>query len=718
MDNTEIAVIGMSCRFNTAGSVYSLHRALLGGKGCKCGDNGERAALTGYCGEAGLDRRIAYIKDIERFDNEYFGISDREAVYLSPEIRISLELAAEALFDAGYTADMLKGKCCGVIASISGEGYNELCIKKDMLSINGSSRSMAAGIIAKHIGADGPVLMTDSDACSSSVGIITAADMLRSGTADMMLVGGTELAIFSNDDGSEAFMSSISPENSCIPYSKKAMGTVTGEGGGFVVLKRLDDAVRDGDVICGRIIGYAAGNALTDSQIFAPDKETMLTVMRKAWEKCSNSPDEFEGGAIGIPSSDNTEAEAFEEFSDNNVICGSVRHSVGHTGHLCGLASLIKVMLSFRNHVTYPLGAYAAKGMLKTEKLIFPFAPVFHSAEKQRYIGINSFGANGACVHIAAANYIVAERTVSQSADEQLVVISADTEEQLTRLTDMLEEHLVRCEWDINDVIYTLNTKRRLGRVRYAFFCRDRRELLDKLSSCRKVIMAGMNEVILLTRKDNENSDKVAEKFLESGLFVRYVGEYSDGALKLKRISDGSFVEYRDVNSPLIVSTFDDPLADILLSEESFTDCIEMCACNSAYIEWDKYYKDKEAKNYPMPSVAFANKKFWYEVDSVHEKIVSQATVDKAVTKQIERKPTTEDEIALMDGLCGIIQKHLELTDKIGYDDNFFELGGNSLTGGMALAEFRDKYGIDISFTDMYENPTVRSIIVFYMKRK
>ena len=227
-----------------------------------------------------------------------------------------------------------------------------------------------------------------------------------------------------------------------------------------------------------------------------------------------------------------------------------------------------------------------------------------------------------------------------------------------------------------------------------------------------------MNEVILLTRKDGSAMDKAAERFLASGLFVRYIGEYSDGSLKLKRVSDGSLAEYKDVRSPLIVSTFDDPLADMLLSEESCDECIVACACNSADIEWREYYKGTGARNFPMPSVAFANKKFWYKVDTAPKKPARTMAVENVPTVHVEAKPVAGDETALMDGLCSIMQKQLELKDKVGYDDNFFELGGNSLTGGMALAEFRDKYGIDISFTDMYEKPTVRSIIGFYLKRK
>lgn len=115
----------MSCKFNTADSVYEMHRALLRGKGCECGDNGRRRLLMGYSGTLGLDNRTAFIDDIEYFDNDFFGIK-QEAVRISPELRKSLELAVMAVLDGGYTPERLTGTACGVIASISGKGYKVL----------------------------------------------------------------------------------------------------------------------------------------------------------------------------------------------------------------------------------------------------------------------------------------------------------------------------------------------------------------------------------------------------------------------------------------------------------------------------------------------------------------------------------------------------------------------------------------------------------------
>lgn len=198
---------------------------------------------------------------------------------------------------------------------------------------------MAAGYIGHYLGIEGPVMMTDSDACTSSVGIITAADLLRNGSADMMLVGGTELALFSDDNGAEMYISSLSPDNCCIPYSRKAGGTVTGEGGGFILMKRLEDAVCDGDYIYGRILGYSCGSSGKRSgSPYSPSGEIQLNVIRRAWQNAGDIlPEEFEGGAVGIVESDKAEAKAFEAFSEKRAVCGSVRHATGHTGHFAVL---------------------------------------------------------------------------------------------------------------------------------------------------------------------------------------------------------------------------------------------------------------------------------------------------------------------------------------------------------------------------------------------
>lgn len=725
MDNSEIAVIGMSCRFNTADSVYALHRTLLRGKGCKCGDSGERVALMGYSGALGLDQRIAFINNIEYFDNDFFHITSQEAIRLSPELRIALELAVMAVLDGGYPPDSLKGTCCGVIASISGKGYREHCAEKDPLSNYGNSPSMAAGYIGHYLGVEGPVMMTDSDACTSSAGIMAAAELLRGGSADMMLVGGAELALFSDDEGAGTYMASLAPDNCCIPYSKKAGGTVTGESGGFILMKRLRDAVRDGDYIYGRLLGYSFGSAgLHSGSPYSPDCNVQLRIMKRAWENVGGVlPKEFEGGAIGIAASDKTEIAAFSELVEGEAICGSVRHAVGHNGHLCGLASVIRTMLSYKNNVAYPLGDYAAKGTIKANNLRFLESPVPMDEEKIRYTGINSFGVNGACVHIAAASYNENHKPNDNTDEDNcLVVLSAMSADLLTALMEQLEEYLVRSDADINDVIYTLNARRKLYPVRRAAFCKNRRELLDLLSACSKNVHADMNEVILLVEdKDNILAESAAGRFLESGLFTPYIAEYNDGNLIIYPSNDfNATVEYQDIAAPLIVSSYDNGLADLLLNNESYEETVKYCALHSARIHWNAYYRRKAYRNYPLPGYSFEKKRFWHrsfrKVQVMESISSSEAVQQRAVTAQKDTL-SSNNEQKLMDVMRMLWKKHLELTEEIEYDDNFFELGGNSLTGGMALAELKELTGADIAFTDMYENPTIRAITQFYLKR-
>ena len=721
MIDSKIAVIGMSCKFNTADSVYEMHRTLMRGKVCKCGDNGERALLTGYSGTLGLDKRIAFIDDIEYFDNEFFGIG-QEATKFSPELRKSLELAIMAVLDGGYMPDKLKGTACGVIASISGKGYKELCDGNDILSDYGSSPSMVAGYIGHYLGIEGPVMMTDSDACTSSVGIITASDLLHNGSADMMLVGGTELALFSDDSGADMYISSLSPDNQCIPYSRKAKGTVTGEGSGFILLKRLEDAVRDGDYIYGTIIGYSCGSSgQNSSSPYYPSSNVQFNVIKRAWQNTGGiSPTEFEGGAIGIADSDRAEADAFSSFAENKVICGSVRHATGHTGHLCGLASIIKTMLSYKNSVVYPLGSYATKGMIKAENLEFPSVPIFLDRNKNRYTGINSFGVNGACVHIAVCNY-TENHGCSDCVDNdnRLVVLSATSVDSLTALMEQIEEYLVRNDADINDVIYTINSRRKLYPVRCATFCNNRRELLDMLSSCCTASDADMNEIILLVEdRKNISSTSVTGRFLQSGLFVCYIAEYNNNELTVYRYEKPEVrVEYSDIASPLIISEYDNILADLVITDENYEETIKYCALHSAKIDWEKHYSGKLYRNYPMPSYVFRKNRFWNRTER-KTIIIETVSDDNTAENNIIAEPSSEKEQKLMDIICKLWKKHLEIPYEIGYDDNFFEIGGNSLTGGMSLAELKETTGVDISFTDVYENPTARSITQFYLKRR
>ena len=369
----DIAVVGAGCRFpGGVRDLPSLWNLLLNGvdviddvpadrwSGDYHSSDPEQAGTT-YCRVGG------FLEDVDRFDAEFFRISPREARDMDPQQRILLEVAWEAVEDAGLTRTALDGSETGVYLGILGMDYTVLHAKTlgapaiGPYFATGKEFSFGSGRISYTLGLHGPS-MTVNTACSSSlVATHLACQSLLTGESDIALVGGVnvvaspELSIFLSK------ARAMSPTGRCRPFDAAADGIVRGEGCGVVVLKRLRDAVESGDRVLGVILGSATNHDGRSAGLTVPNTAAQEALIRRAVRAAGVDPSDVayvEAHGTGTPLGDPIELGALGATlgaeRETPLVVGSLKANFGHMDSAAGIAGLLKALLVVRHRTAPP----------------------------------------------------------------------------------------------------------------------------------------------------------------------------------------------------------------------------------------------------------------------------------------------------------------------------------------------------------------------------
>ncbi|WP_294373966.1 condensation domain-containing protein [uncultured Clostridium sp.] len=491
---SDIAIIGMSGKFPKGETLEQFHKNLLNKTDCISKISDTRRELCGLDKEKEY-QQLGYIENIEYFDNEFFNIAKKEAENMSPEQRLCLELAAQTILDAGYSLKSFRGTNCAVIASCTDNEYEQITGQATGLSFIGSLKSMLSGKIAYYLDLHGPNIIIDTGCSSTLVGIHEACMKLITGECDYSLVGGMaiNLIIPESEDKSNDALGIGSKNSRCKSFDDDADGTAVGEGGGFVLLKRLEDAKRDNDNIYAVIKGSAInGDGVRCSSATTPSVEGQKEAMIKAWKAGNVKPEEFTGieahgtgTKIGDPIEVESITESIREYTDKKsyVTLGSVKSNIGHLGFTAGIASVIKVLLEFNHNVSYPICNFNTPNrLIKFEET--PLVPVKETVcwkdDDKRLVGINSFGLSGTNAHIVLEKYN--QKLSSGNLDEtnRIVKISARSSEAFEKYALQLRKY-IKGRDDINDIVYTMNIGRDDYKYRRILRIKDLEDLYDKL---------------------------------------------------------------------------------------------------------------------------------------------------------------------------------------------------------------------------------------------
>jgi amino acid adenylation domain-containing protein len=514
-----VAIVGMAGRFPGAGSVAEFWRNQLEGIESISHFRVEDLEIANKAGIASDPRYVkarSILDDVDLFDAEFFGIYPREAELMDPQQRLFLECCWQAIEDAGYVPDTYPGQI-GIYAGSSVWSYflTRLCtvpgfIEKftsgyqisNYVEMMGNSLDFLSTRVSYKLNLRGPSF-TMLSACSTSLLAVTqACQSLLTYQSDMALAGGVSITFpqkrgYYYLDGGMA-----SPDGHCRAFDADAQGTVFGSGLGVVLLKRLDDAIRDGDQIYAVIRGFAVNNDGSAKVGYtAPSVEGQASVIAMAHEAAGVEPDSIgyiEAHGTGTPLGDPIElaglTQAFRVGTDRKQFCtvGTAKSNVGHLDVAAGVTGLINATHIVR-HGVFPPTLHFKKPNPNFDFENSPFRVTgerseWKAGEGPRRAGVSAFGVGGTNAHVVIEQ--APELHSSQSTrSKHLLLLSARSPAALDQATDNLVEHLQsHPDLDLADVSWTLQVGRR------AFDCR------------RAVVAGSVTEAInSLSKRDREH---------------------------------------------------------------------------------------------------------------------------------------------------------------------------------------------------------------------
>ncbi|WP_344955654.1 SDR family NAD(P)-dependent oxidoreductase [Actinomadura miaoliensis] len=431
-------------------------------------------------------RAGGFLGDVSGFDAAYFGISPKEAASMDPQQRLLLEMAVEALDDAGIDPERLAGTDTGVFVGVSDPAYGVLQALEPRgmgpYSMSGSALSIAANRLSYFFDLRGPSMSVDTACSSSLVAVERAYRALVDGTGRMMLAGGVNVLLSPGSYVGFSQASMLSPTGRCRAFSADGDGYVRAEGGGVVVLKRLADALADGDRIHAVIVGAGTNCDGRTVGLAMPSAGAQEALLRQVYDESGVDPDDVvyvEAHGTGTPVGDPIECRALggalgRRRTGKPLPIGSVKSNFGHLEPASGMAGLCKALLVLR-HRTIPASLHAERpnpdidfdGLnlrVASQAIRLPVV------DERSVVGINSFGFGGANAHVMLAPPPVTKECPPQHPQpprDLPFVVSARTQEALRDALDRAAAHLDAVdESDFYDVAYTATRRRGLHRHR------------------------------------------------------------------------------------------------------------------------------------------------------------------------------------------------------------------------------------------------------------
>lgn len=504
----DVAVIGMAGRFPGARNVEEFWQNLAGGVESVSFFSDEELLRAGVeaelLGEANFVKAGAVLEDVEYFDASFFGFTPREAEMMDPQHRLFLEEAWGALEIAGYTAERYAGRI-GVFAGESFNSYlfHNLATRPALVeavgtfqTLIGNDRDHLTTQTAYRLNLKGPCVSIQTACSTSLVAVHLACQSLLNRECDMALAGGVSVGVPQVQGGVYQEGSIISPDGHCRAFDAAAAGTVKGSGVGIVVLKRLADALADGDRVEAVVKGSAINNDGSMKVGYtAPSVEGQAGVITEALAVAGVEPETVSyveahgtGTALGDPIEIAALSEAFGATAKKSFCAiGSVKTNVGHLDAAAGVTGLIKAVLALK-HRQLPPSLHFER---PNPNIDFSRTPFYVNAKladwesngAPRRAGVSSFGIGGTNAHVVLEEAPRPEPS-GASRSHQLLMLSARTAEALENATANLVGHLrEHHESDLADVAYTLQVGRKGFAHRRALVCRDVDDALRALES-------------------------------------------------------------------------------------------------------------------------------------------------------------------------------------------------------------------------------------------
>lgn len=548
----KIAIVGMAGRFPGADTVEQFWNNI-----CE-----KKESITFFAPEqlraAGVPDSViqapnyvpakGVLHDVAGFDAAFFRFTPREAQITDPQQRLFLECAWEALEDAGCVPERFKGR----IGVYGGVGINQYLVNNlaahpelvasvgDYALMLGNDKDFLCTRVSYKLNLDGPAVVVQTACSTSLVAVHAACQALLNDECDAALAGGVSLSRLGNNGYFYHEGMIMSPDGHCRAFDANAAGTVQGQGCGVVLLKRLDDALRDNDHIYAVISGSATNNDGSNKTGYtAPSVEGQAKAIRMAQASADIEPSRItyiEAHGTGTPLGDPIEIEALRQIFreaaaaetgrrergkkwvwEKTCAIGSVKTNIGHLDAAAGIAGLIKTAKALEQQKLPPSLHFTAPN----PNINFEQSPFYVNTElrdwetngDKRFAAVSSFGMGGTNAHV-----ILTQAPNETPADVgrpwRLVTLSARTPAALEAMTRRLVQHLIdHPDQSFSNVCYTLHVGRTLFAHRRHLVCRNRQEAIAELMA--------LNPQRVITTHYRERPKKIV--FLFSGQGSQYI---------------------------------------------------------------------------------------------------------------------------------------------------------------------------------------------------
>ncbi|KXK60532.1 thioester reductase [Micromonospora rosaria] len=585
--------------------------------------------------EADLDRLYSvsgYLDRIDHFDSRFFGIPPLEADYMDPNQRIALEVAYEALENAGYGGESAIGSRTGVFLGRdqSNYSYYRMFSERHPMQLSGSWEGMVASRISYLLDLKGPCIMTDTACSAGSVSVHQAIQSLLLGECDMALAGGINLS--SGGEPKTSFLSGatmdnvVSGDDIVRTFDAQANGTLWGEGAGIVLLKPLKKALADRDHVRAVIKASAVNNDGTSNSITAPNALMQERVILDAWAKADVPAETITyveahgtGTVLGDPIEVKGLTNAFRRHTDRRQFCGigSLKTTMGHMVAASGSASLAKVVKSLESGLLAP----SANFDVPNPYIDFTDSPLYVNDRlmpwdtngEPRRAGISSFG------FIRTNCHMVLEEAPRYRAGQQLrerycFTVSAKTEAALMALLDGYAAVLADSPWSLADICYTSNVGRGHHEHRVMVIAATKEQLAESVDRLRRRglgtderqgIHHGVHAVVSDKRTDLGPGDITAQ----TG----------------KRLSDSAnatLAEYRSRGDAAALTA----LADAYV--------------RGARVDFAAFYADEPRQRVPLPTYPFEKIRHWAKPMRTSVRSFGGAETNPLLGAEISRSDT------------------------------------------------------------------------------
>ncbi len=501
--NEPIAIIGMGCRFPGGADNPALFWQLLhNGVDATTDFPAERWDIEHYY-DADPDkpgkiytRRGAFLQNIEQFSPDFFRISPREAESLDPQQRLLLEVCWEALENAGQVPQ--QGSQTGVFVGIGQNDYAQLKLyanapeQIDTYDGTGNGFCFASGRLSYVLGLQGPSMIVDTACSASLVAIHLACQSLRTGDSDLALAGGVQLILSPEVSIFLSKAKALSPDGRCKTFDAAADGYGRGEGCGMIVLKRLSDAMADGDNILALIRGSMVNHDGASSGLTVPNGQAQRALIQQALKNAQVEPADISyveahgtGTVLGDPVELKALGAVLGEGRTHPLMIGTVKTNIGHLEAAAGVAGLIKVVLSLQHeeipphlHFKQP-SPHIPWNELPVEVPIVPTRWI----SLGRLAGVSSFGMSGTNAHIVLEEAPKIDQSSKKFVERplHLLTLSAQTEKALKQLAARYAKHAY--EAGIGDICFTTHVGRTHHAYRLSLVVDSVSQMQEKLSA-------------------------------------------------------------------------------------------------------------------------------------------------------------------------------------------------------------------------------------------